>query len=371
MNTKIYSKTSRKLITEVLVLITIVILAFLLRSYKLGDEDFWVDEIGHIQAASSDSFGSVLNQVRIHDGAAPLDYLILHNYLSIIGSLPDSFYRLPYVVYGGFSVLLTYILARKIYGPGVGILSAFLLSISQFHIRYSQEVRFYSLSVLLSLISFIFLHNAIRKRTKQSWWIWGLINILSLYTFYYFAFLLFFQLVYIAFSFIHRDENSPSDRKYNESICSDDLMNIAIVLITTLLFFLPWVARDVFGTNFVSGSFSGLNLISAVNEVGREINGSLNLALFLLVIVLNFKDSYSKLFLLIFCGSILGAFVIDASARYFFSPRQIIFSLPFFLIAVSAGLQKIITSIGKNQNRAAKRQLNPEKNVSYLPRKKW
>ena len=208
--------------------------------------------------------------------------------------------------------------------------------------------------MLLSLISFIFLHNAIRKRTKQAWWIWGLINILSLYTFYYFAFLLFFQLVYIAFSFIHRDENSPSDRKYNESICSDDLMNIAIVLITTLLFFLPWVARDVFGTNFVSGSFSGLNLISAVNEVGREINGSLNLALFLLVIVLNFKDSYSKLFLLIFCGSILGAFVIDASARYFFSPRQIIFSLPFFLIAVSAGLQKIITSIGKNQNRAMK-----------------
>ncbi len=27
--------------------------------------------------------------------------------------------------------------------------------------------------------------------------------------------------------------------------------------------------------------------------------------------------------------------------------------------------------LGKNQNRAVKRQLNPEKNVSYLPRKKW
>ena len=199
MDTKIYSKISKKLITEVLILITIVILAFLLRSYKLGDEDFWVDEIGHIQAASSESFVSVINQVRIHNGAAPLDYLILHNYLSLFGSPPDAFYRLPYVVYGGFSVLLTYILARKIYGPGVGILSAFLLSISQFHIRYSQEVRFYSLSVLLSLISFILLHNAIRKRTKQSWWIWGLINMLSLYTFYYFVFCSFFNLSILLF----------------------------------------------------------------------------------------------------------------------------------------------------------------------------
>ena len=27
--------------------------------------------------------------------------------------------------------------------------------------------------------------------------------------------------------------------------------------------------------------------------------------------------------------------------------------------------------LGKNQNRAAKRQMNPEKNVSYLPRRKW
>lgn len=27
--------------------------------------------------------------------------------------------------------------------------------------------------------------------------------------------------------------------------------------------------------------------------------------------------------------------------------------------------------LGKNQNRAVKRQMNPEKNVSYLPRKKW
>lgn len=45
-----------------------------MRFNKLSDESFWVDEIGHTLAIAGVDFRSVIENIRVHAGAAPLDY---------------------------------------------------------------------------------------------------------------------------------------------------------------------------------------------------------------------------------------------------------------------------------------------------------
>ena len=323
-------------------IVGILFLAIFLRVYRIGAEDFWVDEIGHIQAASEMNILAVLDQVRIHKGAAPLDYWILHVYYQILNPSGEALYRLPYAFYGTLAVISTFLLGRRIYGQGVGLLSAFLLSISPFHIRYSQEVRFYSLSILLSLISFLCLERAVHKRTTKAWIVWGAVNLFAIYTFYYFVFLLFFQLVYVCWLFYDK----AGSRKLASSIDNEDLRTAIIVSVMTILLFVPWAIWDFSYSDIHLVSTNQLSLGSIITDVGGEIGGIFALLLiFLFPILYIISDKHSRIFLLIFVGSLMGAFAVDSLFGYFFSPRQIIFTLPFLFIAVSSSIQQLVIKV--------------------------
>ncbi|KPJ69769.1 hypothetical protein AMJ44_02340 [candidate division WOR-1 bacterium DG_54_3] len=64
--------------------------------------------------------------------------------------------RLLSILFAIASLPLVYLLARRIFDEGTAILSVFLVSISGMAIMFSQEVRTYSLLMLLSIISALF-----------------------------------------------------------------------------------------------------------------------------------------------------------------------------------------------------------------------
>lgn len=339
------SGTSKISIKEIVTLVAIILLAFLLRLYKLGDESFWVDEIGHIQAASQKKFGLVLEQIRIHSGAAPLDYLILRKLIPIIGLTNDGLFRIPYAIYGGISVLLTYILARRNFGLWAGYLSAFLLCISPIHIRYSQEVRFYSLSVLFSLLSFLCFDNAIRKKTIKSWFIWGLVSLLSFYTFYFYIFIYIIQLLYIVWLGYGLDKEKTFTTRASLSFSREYKPALLSALISLILF-MPWFIWDQTYHEVISMTLPELRFKTAIQNVLNQFGGDLSFPLFLILSIFSiYNMGKTKLYLFIFFGSLLGSFIVDLIFGYFFSPRHILFSLPFFLISVSVGICLIISSL--------------------------
>jgi mannosyltransferase len=194
-------------------LVLILLLAFALRLYRLGYQSIWYDEAVSIHLATKDLRG--ITQHTAGDIHPPLYYYLLHFSVDIAGSSEFSvaFFSL---VFGMMIIAVCYRLGADVYGRPVGLLAAFLLALSPFNLWYSQEVRMYTLSAFLGLVSLYCLMRlagltrrgeggqATARGTSGvrggAWWFW-LGYILSaaagLYTLYYFAFLLLFENLFV------------------------------------------------------------------------------------------------------------------------------------------------------------------------------
>ncbi len=122
----------------------IIILAFGLRLYTLDSESLWYDELLQLDIAQA-PLSELFPRLRGHS-AVPLDYLITHFWIMLGRS--EAWVRLPAVIIGTLTLPFAYRLGRLGLGYGTALLFMFLLAISPFHIRYSQEVRPYALLVL-------------------------------------------------------------------------------------------------------------------------------------------------------------------------------------------------------------------------------
>jgi uncharacterized membrane protein len=212
-------------------ILTVVALA--LRLKALGHESLWLDEIGHYTAATMPTFKAMLEDVRSHAGAAPLDYILLRGFYWLAGAATETTIRIPYAFYGAMAVFVLYLLGKNVYGSGVGFAAAATLATMPIHLKYSQEVRFYSLSVLLALLSTWLFLRAINKSSWATWLLWGLGALAGLYTAYAMAFVLAAQAAYLLAAVI-------ADRSRWRS----HMLPAATIGLAVVLLFAPWILWD-------------------------------------------------------------------------------------------------------------------------------
>jgi uncharacterized membrane protein len=312
--------------------IAVFIMVIVLRFYDLGEESFWVDEIGHIEAASQENIGSVLEYVKIHYGAAPLDYVFLNIYLKATNFINEAEIRLLYVGYGAISFVVFYYLARIIYGHSIAILSSIAYGVSPFLIQYSQEIRFYALAVLLSLLSMILFIHAIRNNERRIWGIWTFINLLGLYNFYFHAFIIAFQLLYFLDHAIRENALNHGELKH---FTKQYVIPLVLSLIVISAAFLPWFFWDNQIGNPYSDNPVPVNLRGTIQGLAERFGGP---SIFLVLIVAAFIGGLAvmevRLFLILFIGSIFGAVLFDYLFGYFFVDRQIVHVYPYFLLSI-------------------------------------
>lgn len=164
------------------------LLALGLRLVRLTFQPLWWDEGWSLYFATTD-VGAMLKLTAV-DIHPPFYYLLLHLWTLLLGSSPLAV-RLLSVLVGTATVPMLYATGRRLLGEKGGLLAAFLLAVSPFHIYYSQEVRMYALVTLLGLAAFYF---ALRWVADGQDWRLGLGYVLAataaLYTQYYAAFLL-------------------------------------------------------------------------------------------------------------------------------------------------------------------------------------
>lgn len=165
----------------------ILVLGLVLRLVKLGGQSFSYDEV-YSSSLSAKSLGVVATRFC---QTPALYHILLHFWLYLGRS--DVIIRLLSVLLGMASLWVVYLLGKELLDAKHGLVGAFLLSISPYHIWYSQDARMYSLLVLLSSASMVFFIKFLRgKRGWPSVW-WVLTTVLSIYTHYYAAFVLFAQ----------------------------------------------------------------------------------------------------------------------------------------------------------------------------------
>lgn len=130
------------------IMIMIVSLSFLLRIYRAGDKSIWLDE-GFSVSNSKNPILTIMTSPDPHS----LYFLILHFWTKLFGYSELSI-RFPSIIFGVLSVYVIFKLGEVIFdNESIGILSAFIVSISRYHIQYSQDARPYSLLFLFVLLS--------------------------------------------------------------------------------------------------------------------------------------------------------------------------------------------------------------------------
>ncbi|OGM18333.1 hypothetical protein A2686_03195 [Candidatus Woesebacteria bacterium RIFCSPHIGHO2_01_FULL_38_10] len=158
------------------IILIFLILATTLRLVSIN-QSLWLDEaIGAIEVRDN-SYTHLFFEFSKFDNHPPLYYLVLKFWSGLFGYSEASL-RFPSILFGVGTILLTYLIAKKIgkkgrkYDSGitrrVSLSSALLITTSQFHIYYSQEARMYSMATFFAALStFAFLIVSGRFQTLR------------------------------------------------------------------------------------------------------------------------------------------------------------------------------------------------------------
>jgi hypothetical protein len=194
-----------------------LLLAFALRLFRLGAASLWYDEAVSVFLARQDL--ATLTAHTAGDIHPPFYYYLLHFWLQAAGSseLAASFLSL---FFGLLLVAMAYALGRRLFSSTVGLLAALLVALSPFNIWYSQEVRMYTLGAFLGMITLYCLIGFLEQEgdnqqprvkgvRRVKWLGYVVAATLGLYTLYYFAFLLVFANLYVAWRLAFSSHSLP------------------------------------------------------------------------------------------------------------------------------------------------------------------
>lgn len=163
------------------------------RIWKIWEKNIWLDEGHSIRIAESSELYESLAQA----AHPPLYYIVLRGQLAIFG-YNEIVLRLFSVFTGVGTVIILYKIGELIFDTRVGLFSAVLLSLSQNHIEYSQEIRMYSLFVFLTAISYyIFLKIIYNEDLRYGKLLYVFTTTGIIYTHYYGIFIIATQFVSI------------------------------------------------------------------------------------------------------------------------------------------------------------------------------
>ncbi|PYI94277.1 MAG: hypothetical protein DME97_02105 [Verrucomicrobia bacterium] len=161
-------------------LLLLLCLALSLRLYRLNAYSIWLDEAW--QYGSSDH---PLDRIR-DANSFPIDQMFLSmlvTHLHILTHFDADAWQLRFspVIFGVASVGVIFLLVREAFEERAAWIAACLAACWPRLIQYSQEMRAYSLFVLLACIAAFSLHRALRTNSVKHWALFCVAVVLELY----------------------------------------------------------------------------------------------------------------------------------------------------------------------------------------------
>lgn len=158
---------------------------------------FWRDEAVSMLYASRPIEGLFEYFVEIEASTA-IHYLLLHFWLGIGES--EVWARLLSVAVGVATVLPVAAVARRIAGPWAGAAAAFVFATMPFVVRFNQETRAYSLSMLCTAMLAWLLLRAVERPTAGRWLSYGCLAAIGMFVHFFVAFVVAANMLYLLVS---------------------------------------------------------------------------------------------------------------------------------------------------------------------------
>jgi uncharacterized membrane protein len=343
-------------------LLAIVLVGTALRLYQLDADSLWRDEM-LTSRKSQDDLLSVITYIPRYTHP-PLVDVVTWVLIALSGN-SDFVVRAQAMLFGSLSILLTYRLGQMLWTREVGLISAFLLALNAYHIRYSQEARSYALLPFIALLSLIFLLKALERNSKGFWIGFTVCASLSLYTHYFALFYLIAEVIFAAYVITER---WLCDQRNNRRALADPLhhrltalakqaLPLGVSLAIACLSFVPWLpALPVHLAYFPDAPQGGVSIVAGLEK-------SLGLLRVLLVDYCGADIPVLLLWVVLF---VLGLVACDRArltlvASWVAAPfvflalpqsnipaieRTVIFLLPLCLIVVARGITSAARSLG-------------------------
>ena len=143
-------------------LILILLLATILRLYKLDFQSAWLDELHTLVATNLNLSFKEMHSLLIAREGFPHFYFLMVKFFSYLFGHEIVVVRVISMVFGLLSILYIYKLGHIIHSKNVGVASAIILCLHSFAIDHSQDGRVYSILMFFVVISFYFLVKFIK-----------------------------------------------------------------------------------------------------------------------------------------------------------------------------------------------------------------
>ena len=135
------------------ILTAILILAIILRLYKLGFQGAWLDELHTLKEADPNLTFKEFDDVIMFREGIPHFYFLVVRFFSLIFGHTLYTIRLVSVISGVISVYGMYLLGKAMQDKKTGYIAACLLAVHPFLIEYSQEGRSYEMLAMFLILS--------------------------------------------------------------------------------------------------------------------------------------------------------------------------------------------------------------------------
>jgi mannosyltransferase len=227
---------------NILALSAVLLAAFGLRVWLLGDQNIWWDEGLAIWAIRQGWVRMTLWTAS--DVHPPLYFWLLKAWVSLAGE-SEFAARFISLLCGVVTVAALYPLAKALLGRRTALLATVLLAFSRFHVWWSQEMRMYIVATLCGVLS---LHMLLRWFTAEGWWPTGtqarserparpaLLYVLTtaagLYTLYLFVTVVLIENLFLLYLVLRQN---PSMRRHS-------LARWVLAQVAVLALFAPWLA---------------------------------------------------------------------------------------------------------------------------------
>ncbi|MEO1402048.1 MAG: glycosyltransferase family 39 protein [Cyanobacteria bacterium J06635_1] len=319
--------------------------------YKLGAESFWIDELYSIYDATSlnltlsDMLGR-FTQIR------PIYYILLRIWM-LFGE-GEAWLRSLSVLFGIGSVFLTYRLGRRIAGEKVGLLASLMLSLSPLFIHFSQMVRMYALGLFLALLGSLALAYALETPKQKYLGIWAITRALTFLAAPLNATLLFPDIILFGLKFRKQPKTLVVFGKWLILIVLACLPSTFALVSKTL----PFLKKSLDITNKVTA----LSQVASPNEYGEFLRKfkkltafpfpstsklmslffqAYNLILLALAGLAFYKNRFSNRLLWVTAWAFVPWLIHAAVSKSMFFDRYIVYTMPYLLILIAAGLVRM------------------------------
>lgn len=309
-------------------------LALALRLFHLGAWSFWHDEALTILLARKPL--PDLMAITAADVHPPLYFLLVKLFLFLGGS--EFVVRLPSALCSMGAVVVLYLIGRDLFDQRVGLVSAFIMTVSPLQLFYAQEARMYAQLLLLTGFSVWAFIHALQNNRRQWWGLFVVSVTLASYT-AYFSFPVFLAMALYVLLVDRRRER---------------ILSFGVSLAVVMGLYLPWLRIFFSQTRAVLASYwieppHLLALLTTLNGffVGISLPAfwiaiSLAVTLFIFFAILNnvrhalsegSADSPALLWLLLWLlVPLLGTYLVSLVRPLFQLRTVLTASLPVYLL---------------------------------------